>query len=57
MVFYSNFRGFSLKYMRIPVQVSGATVQQQKKPSRAFSALLGNAVPKRKLDCSKKVNY
>lgn len=35
-------------------QVSGATVQVQKKPSRAFGALLGNSATKRKFDPDKK---
>ncbi|KAM5550395.1 hypothetical protein ABKV19_027521 [Rosa sericea] len=35
-------------------KVTGATVQVQKKPSRAFSALLGTAVPKRKFDAGVK---
>lgn len=38
------------------MQVTGATVQVQKKPSRAFSALLGAAVPKRKFDADVKVS-
>lgn len=38
------------------MQVTGATVQVQKKPSRAFSALLGTAVPKRKFDADVKVS-
>ncbi|XP_050370361.1 protein RRP6-like 2 [Argentina anserina] len=35
-------------------KVTGATVQVQKKPSRAFSALLGSAVPKKKFDAGVK---
>ncbi|KAF3442993.1 hypothetical protein FNV43_RR16911 [Rhamnella rubrinervis] len=35
-------------------KVTGATVQVQKKPNRAFGALFGSTVPKRKLDPSKK---
>ncbi|KAL6228516.1 hypothetical protein ACLB2K_002465 [Fragaria x ananassa] len=42
--------GCSLK----SAKVTGATVQVQKKPSRAFSALLGTAVPKRKFDAGVK---
>ncbi|KAK9951694.1 hypothetical protein M0R45_007130 [Rubus argutus] len=35
-------------------KLTGATVQVQKKPNRAFSALLGTAVPKRKFDADVK---
>ncbi|XP_068308573.1 protein RRP6-like 2 [Pyrus communis] len=35
-------------------KVTGVSVQVQKKPSRAFSSLLGSAVPKRKVDVDKK---
>lgn len=46
----------SLKCFPFFEQVTGATVQVQKKPTGAFGALLGNAVAKRKFDTDRKVS-
>ncbi|KAM1305908.1 hypothetical protein PS2_008402 [Malus domestica] len=49
-----NREASSIACLLDSAKVTGVSVQVQKKPSRAFSSLLGSSVPKRKFDGDKK---